>query len=100
MGLLDGKAIIVTGAGRGLGSAFSLALAATGARVVVNDVNLDGKWGDPHPEPTGAAGGKTSSSYTPSLPQTGGSQHAVRRVALRTRQIRTGSMLESPHPIR
>ena len=35
MPLLDGETAIVTGAGRGLGSAHALALAAAGARVVV-----------------------------------------------------------------
>jgi NAD(P)-dependent dehydrogenase (short-subunit alcohol dehydrogenase family) len=39
MGALDGKVAIVTGAGRGLGRAHALELAAEGARVVVNDVN-------------------------------------------------------------
>lgn len=38
MGLLDGKVAIVTGAGGGLGRCHALALAAEGARVVVNDV--------------------------------------------------------------
>ena len=37
MGMLDGKSVIVTGAGRGIGRDFALAMAAEGASVVVND---------------------------------------------------------------
>jgi NAD(P)-dependent dehydrogenase (short-subunit alcohol dehydrogenase family) len=40
MGLLDGRAAIVTGSGRGLGREFALALALEGAAVVVNDVGV------------------------------------------------------------
>jgi NAD(P)-dependent dehydrogenase (short-subunit alcohol dehydrogenase family) len=36
---LDGKAVVVTGAGRGLGEAFARQLALAGAMVVVNDVD-------------------------------------------------------------
>jgi len=41
MGRLEGKACIVTGAGRGIGRAVALAFAREGGRVVVNDVDAD-----------------------------------------------------------
>jgi len=51
MGICDGQVVIVTGAGRGLGRAHALALAAEGATVVVNDVgaSLAGDGHDPGP---------------------------------------------------
>jgi NAD(P)-dependent dehydrogenase (short-subunit alcohol dehydrogenase family) len=39
MGILDGKAAVVTGGGRGIGRGHCLHLAAQGAAVIVNDVD-------------------------------------------------------------
>jgi NAD(P)-dependent dehydrogenase (short-subunit alcohol dehydrogenase family) len=36
-GILEGQVVVITGAGRGLGRAYALAMAAEGAKVVVND---------------------------------------------------------------
>src|SRR5919197_7139 len=51
MGMLDGKAALVTGAGRGIGRGIAIALAKAGARVVVNDLgaSLAGEGGDTRP---------------------------------------------------
>jgi len=40
-GMLAGKVVVITGAGRGLGRAYALAAAAQGAAVVVNDIDSE-----------------------------------------------------------
>jgi len=64
-GICDGRVVIVTGAGRGLGRAHALAFAAEGARLVVNDLGVgpDGSPGAGSParqvaEEISAAGGE------------------------------------------
>ncbi len=52
----DGKVAIVTGAGGGLGSEHALALAARGAKVVVNDLGVarDGEGSSASPARSGS----------------------------------------------
>ena len=40
MGIVEGKCVVITGAGRGIGKGHATVLAAEGANVVVNDVDL------------------------------------------------------------
>src|SRR5688500_7878804 len=70
--LLKDKVAIVTGAGGGLGRCHALALAAQGAKVLVNDpgVNRDGTAGGGRPADTVVdeikkAGGQAAASYDP-----------------------------------
>ena len=50
-GVLEGKIIIVTGAGRGVGRGIAMEAAAAGASVVVNDIGVS---------PAGMASGEQS----------------------------------------
>lgn len=70
MGLFDGKVVIVTGAGAGIGRAHALAFAREGARVVVNDLGGDRHGGgkgseaaDKVVEEIKAAGAEAVASY-------------------------------------
>jgi NAD(P)-dependent dehydrogenase (short-subunit alcohol dehydrogenase family) len=70
MGILDGRAAVITGAGRGIGREFALSMAGEGAKVVVNDVgvSLDGQGTDQDPahqvcQEIEAAGGEAVPSY-------------------------------------
>jgi NAD(P)-dependent dehydrogenase (short-subunit alcohol dehydrogenase family) len=70
MGQLDGKVAIVTGAGRGIGRAEALLLAAEGAAVVVNDLGgeASGEGADQRPaqqvvDEITAAGGKATANF-------------------------------------
>ena len=46
--MMEGKVVVVTGAGRGIGAAIAKLAAQKGAKVIVNDigVGLDGAGGD------------------------------------------------------
>lgn len=60
MGVLDGKAVVVTGAGRGLGEAFAVDAARAGAKVLAND--LDGELAEAVVHRIAAAGGRAVAS--------------------------------------
>ena len=71
MGLLDGKVAIVTGAGRGVGKAEAMAMAAEGASVVINDLggSVDGtgtgsRIADEVVAEIQAAGGNAAANYS------------------------------------
>jgi NAD(P)-dependent dehydrogenase (short-subunit alcohol dehydrogenase family) len=65
MGLVDGRVVIVTGAGGGIGRAHALAFAAEGARVVVNDIGV-GLDGSP------ASGGSAAQTVVDEITAAGG----------------------------
>src|SRR5581483_11651439 len=56
MGICDGRTVIITGAGGGLGRAYALAFGAEGANVVVNDIRREAA--EAVSEAIRAAGGK------------------------------------------
>ena len=51
MGICDGRVVIVTGSGRGLGQAHALEFARQGAKVVVNDLGVAQDGSDPSDTP-------------------------------------------------
>lgn len=80
----DGRAILVTGAGRGIGREYALTLAARGAQVLVGDLGTDlfGQGADAEPAhdvvaEIRAAGG-TAEAYLADLGEEAGARGAVR----------------------
>lgn len=75
---LDGKVAVVTGAGRGLGQAYAIVLAAAGAAVVVNDIDASA---EETVSRITATGGKAVSEIAPIGPSESAERLVDRTVA-------------------
>ena len=77
----DGKVVVITGAGRGLGRAYALAFAARGAQVVVNDLPGDGASpAEAVVEEIQAAGGEAAASHDSVATPEGGAAIVTRAI--------------------
>ncbi len=75
MGLMDGKVVVITGAGRGIGRSHALRFAEEGAKVVVNDLGLEvesGADGAGRTEPTDRRDASVASAVVDEIRARGG----------------------------
>lgn len=85
MSLLEGKVIVITGAGAGVGKGIALEAARQGARVIVNDigVNIDGSGGSSGPAQIAVdeirASGGEGAANTDSVAEWAGAQRIVQQ---------------------
>ena len=101
-GLLEGRAAIVTGAGRGIGRAIAEALVAEGARVIVadNGASIAGDGGDPEvARETAKALGKNAIAFSDSVASPGVARHLV-ELAVKTFRRHRHRGEQCRHPAR
>jgi NAD(P)-dependent dehydrogenase (short-subunit alcohol dehydrogenase family) len=75
MGLMDGKVVVITGAGRGIGRSHALRFSAEGAKVVVNDVGVEvesGPDGSGRTQPTDSRDPSVAGKVVDEIRQRGG----------------------------
>jgi NAD(P)-dependent dehydrogenase (short-subunit alcohol dehydrogenase family) len=86
MGMLDGRVVIVTGGGRGIGRSHALELAGRGATVVVNDVGVDLRGEATKDGPAGGVVAEIEASGGRAMPDTTSVTHfdGVRTLVERT----------------
>ena len=78
-GTLEGKVAIVTGAGRGIGRAEALLLAARGRQVVVNDVDARGRRRRPSSDEIAPSGGDRAVANSDDVSSWAGAEAVVDR---------------------
>src|SRR5688500_19295998 len=92
MGLMDGKVVVITGAGRGIGRSHALRFCEEGATVVVNDVGLEiesGADGSGRSEPTNRRDASVANAVVDEIRARGGAAIASGRSEEHTSELQS-----------